>query len=112
MLYRPLDFGETPTVCRRHLHQLLDMPLEVRALGLCKMDTRIAGRGDESKDDEGMGRRVPTWRIVPGSSTESLALDVALNCAVPPAIVRRAGELYQVGLLYSYSNLVISNLCQ
>jgi len=44
----------------------------------------------------GMGGRVPTWRMVPGSSTESLALDVALQCQVPPDIVQRAAHLFKV----------------
>ena len=43
-----------------------------------------------------MGGRVPTWRMVPGSSTESLALDVALQCQVPSDIVHRAAHLYKV----------------
>jgi len=44
----------------------------------------------------GMGGRVPTRRMVPGSSTESLALDVALQCQVPPDIVQRAAHLFKV----------------
>lgn len=43
-----------------------------------------------------MGGRVPTWRMVPGSSTESLALDVALQCQVPADIVQRAAHLFKV----------------
>ncbi|KAL3131455.1 hypothetical protein ABBQ38_007763 [Trebouxia sp. C0009 RCD-2024] len=43
----------------------------------------------------GMGGRVPTWRMVEGSSSESLALDVALQCQVPPEIVRRAAHLFK-----------------
>ncbi len=34
--------------------------------------------------------------MVPGSSTESLALDVALQCQVPPDIVQRAAHLFKV----------------
>lgn len=44
----------------------------------------------------GMGGRVPTWRMVEGSSSESLALDVALQCQVPPEIVLRAAHLFKV----------------
>ena len=40
--------------------------------------------------------REPTWRMVDGTSTESLALEVARNFALPPAILRRATSLYQV----------------
>lgn len=43
-----------------------------------------------------MGGRAPTWRMVPGSSSESLALDVALQCQVPPDIVYRAAQLFKV----------------
>ena len=46
-----------------------------------------------------MGGRVPTWRMVPGSSTESLALDVALQCQVPQEIVHRAAHLFKVMLV-------------
>ena len=35
--------------------------------------------------------------MVPGSSTESLALDVALQCGVPLPVVQRAAELWKVG---------------
>lgn len=34
--------------------------------------------------------------MVPGSSSESLALDVALQCQVPPDIVYRAAQLFKV----------------
>ena len=39
---------------------------------------------------------MPTWRMVAGSSTESLALDVALQCQVPADIVQRAAYLFKV----------------
>jgi hypothetical protein len=38
--------------------------------------------------------RKPTWRVVPGVSTESLALDVARRCRLPPAVVARAAQLF------------------
>ena len=38
--------------------------------------------------------RRPTWRIVQGVSTESMALDVARRCRLPPAVLARAGQLY------------------
>jgi len=38
--------------------------------------------------------RRPTWRIVQGVSTESMALDVARRCRLPPAVLARASELY------------------
>ena len=43
----------------------------------------------------GAGAREPTWRMVDGVSTESLALEVARTCALPPSILRRANSLYQ-----------------
>lgn len=46
----------------------------------------------------GTGGRVPTWRMIPGSSTESLALDVALQCRVPFDVVHRAAHLFKVGI--------------
>lgn len=39
--------------------------------------------------------RRPTWRIVQGISTESMALDVARRCRLPSRVVERAAELYQ-----------------
>ena len=60
----------------------------------------VSGFGIDQTPDlgafAGMGGRVPTWRMVPGSSTESLALDVALQCQVPPDIVQRAAHLFKV----------------
>lgn len=41
--------------------------------------------------------------MVEGTSTESLALDVARECALPPSILHRASSLYQArarGCLY------------
>lgn len=39
-------------------------------------------------------RLVPTLRMVPGSSSESLALAVAADCRLPPQVLARAAELY------------------
>ncbi len=39
--------------------------------------------------------RRPTWRIKPGVCTESLALDVARRCRLPPSVVARAAQLYE-----------------
>ena len=38
---------------------------------------------------------MPTWRRVDGTCVESLALEVARQCELPAAILRRAGALYQ-----------------
>lgn len=37
---------------------------------------------------------MPTWRMVPGSNRESLALDVAQACNVPQPVLHRAANLY------------------
>ncbi len=58
----------------------------------------------------GMGGRVPTWRMVPGSSTESLALDVALQCKVPPEIVQRAAHLFKVSNMLHTSQVAYTVL--
>ena len=52
--------------------------------------------GSSGNGSSGAARRPrrPTWRIVPGTSTESMALDVARRCRLPPEVVARAEELY------------------
>ncbi len=62
---------------------------QIASSALSQIATQPAGAG--------VGGRVPTWRMVPGSSTESLALDVALQCGVPLPVVQRAAELWKVG---------------
>ncbi|KAL0046056.1 hypothetical protein WJX82_001167 [Trebouxia sp. C0006] len=98
-----------------HLHQLLDMPTHTPNMVNMMMQTRAVSGSSPSQDvpaaltsqlgaetdlaqhtqQLGMGGRVPTWRMVPGSSTESLALDVALQCQVPADIVQRAAHLFK-----------------
>ena len=43
----------------------------------------------------GVPLRWPTWRMVEGSSRETLALTVALKCKMRHETVRRASELLQ-----------------
>jgi predicted GIY-YIG superfamily endonuclease len=71
-----------------HLHDLLEMELSLNNTTRMKMEV-------EARDD-GAGRlaRRPTHRIVPGESTESLALEVARDCNLPSQTVERAAELY------------------
>lgn len=73
-----------------HLHDLLTMDLKLsRNSSTMKMEI------ETHTDPETLTEtRRPTWRIVPGSSTESLALDVARQCRLPEATVERAQELY------------------
>ena len=71
-----------------HLHDLLEMDLRLNNTTRMKMEV-------EARDD-GAGRltRRPTHHIVPGESTESLALEVARDCNLPTQTVQRAAELY------------------
>lgn len=50
---------------------------------------------DDGGGPSGVARRRPTWRMVPGTSTESLALSVAQECRLPEEVVARAAELYE-----------------
>lgn len=74
-----------------HLHSILDMELELP--GTKNMMMEITGEEEEEEEKKGR-KRFPTWRMVPGSSTESLALEVAAECRLPPRVVGRAAELY------------------
>ena len=72
-----------------HLHALLDLPLGGAGgdgLARLRMLTRV-GNG---------GVREPAWKVVAGSSTESLALEVAAGAGVPEAVVTRAAELFEM----------------
>jgi hypothetical protein len=67
-----------------HLHALLDLPLRGDVARL-RMLTR---------HDAASGRRVPAWRVAPGTSTESLALETAAGAGVPAGVVDRAAQLW------------------
>jgi DNA mismatch repair ATPase MutS len=69
-----------------HLHQLLDVDLRAPRLKRFMMETRRTGDGELE----------PTCRMVPGQSTESLALVVAAKSGLPANVVNRAAQLYQV----------------
>lgn len=68
-----------------HLHQLLDVDLRAPRLRRFMMETR-------RQPD---GKLEPTCRMVPGQSTESLALEVAAKSGLPSEIVDRAAQLYE-----------------
>jgi len=52
---------------------------------------------NESVVSSAGGRRlVPTWRMEEGECRDSLAMEVALQCKLPPAVVARASQLYNV----------------
>jgi hypothetical protein len=74
-----------------HLHDLLRMKLELSSSTTC-MKMEIQTRLDPESKQE---RRQPTWRIIPGTSTESLALEVARDCKLPENALDRAEELYR-----------------
>ena len=44
----------------------------------------------------GSRRLVPTWRMVEGECRDSLALEVAARCRLPPELVARASAFVQV----------------
>ena len=71
-----------------HLHDLLYMDLNLSE-NTTKMKMEV---------ENGENGRRPTWRIVPGTSTESLALEVARECNLPHDTLTRAAELYQNGI--------------
>jgi hypothetical protein len=66
-----------------HLHALLDLPLGGDVARLKMLTTTADG-----------GRRVPAWKVAPGVSTESLALETAAGAGVPGRVVARAAQLY------------------
>lgn len=76
-----------------HLHDLLAMDLK-----LSENTTRMKMEIETTVDIKtGQEQRRPTWRMVPGFSTESLALEVARECKLPESALNRATELYQSG---------------
>eukprot|EP00887_Chlorella_sp_A99_P001624 scaffold8.g1624.t1 len=78
-----LDASRCKGIFATHLHQLLAMPLGAPRLQRWRMET--------AQSD---GRLKPTWRMVPGASTDSLALVVAADCKLPLSVVARAEQLY------------------
>ncbi|BDA51431.1 probable DNA mismatch repair protein MutS at C-terminar half [Coccomyxa sp. Obi] len=98
-----------------HLHPLLDMPMEAPGLRRMKMGTRWEEFSSDSSASSGFdsciqaqthssaapcsagpgGRLVPTWRIEDGECRDSLAIEVAAQCKLPPDVVARASQFYQ-----------------
>ena len=66
-------------------------------------DSEIPCEPKQLRARPGVGAREPTWRMVDGVSTESLALEVARTCALPPSILRRANSLYQARLQHPHA---------
>eukprot|EP00899_Mesostigma_viride_P008353 jgi/Mesvir1/17519/Mv08772-RA.2 len=71
-----------------HLHELLDMPTQL--IRVQEMAMEVVTVTDASTGHE---RRRPSWRILPGRSTESLALDCAQDCGMPDSVLARAKQL-------------------
>lgn len=66
-----------------HLHDLLDMKLQVKNVVQKSMGLRIIA-----------GRVQPTWKLMSGPCRESLAFEVARKEGIPENVVQRAEELY------------------
>ncbi|EIE20036.1 hypothetical protein COCSUDRAFT_58259 [Coccomyxa subellipsoidea C-169] len=94
-----------------HLHPLLDLELDAPGLRRMKMGTQWEEREKHSPQSSELdalieaqthstataprGRRqVPTWRMEEGECRDSLAMEVAAQCKLPPDIVARASHLY------------------
>jgi DNA mismatch repair ATPase MutS len=74
-----------------HLHDLLAINLNLTNR------TRRMKMEIEDVFDPNLNQTVrrPTWRILPGESKESLALDVARQCRLPEETLTRAAALYK-----------------
>jgi predicted GIY-YIG superfamily endonuclease len=68
-----------------HLHDLLDMKLQITNVVQMAMGTK-----------EIDGRLEPTWKLVDGACRQSLAFEVARREGVPENVVQRAEELYKL----------------
>ncbi|KAI3431602.1 hypothetical protein D9Q98_004652 [Chlorella vulgaris] len=119
-LLEQLDASGCRGIFATHLHSLLDLNLELDNTAMMMMETAPAQDSDEEtlqqliqgvgnepgtpfagsdNGSNGSGhttaRSKPTWRIVEGVSTESLALDVARRCRMPANVTDRAEQLYE-----------------
>ena len=65
-----------------HHHDILDLPLY--APNLRRMAREVVTQGSRTR---------PTWKVVDGVCRRSLALDVAIDCGLPVAVVDRARHL-------------------
>ncbi|KAL8240128.1 hypothetical protein R6Q59_013483 [Mikania micrantha] len=66
-----------------HLHDIFKLPLTVR-------NTVFKAMGSEYVD----GQTKPTWKLIDGICSESLAFETAKNEGLPEAIIQRAEDLY------------------
>jgi len=100
-LLEELDASGCRGIFATHLHGLLQLELATPHLRLMRMETREYESDEvppswlEPAADSKISLRKPTWRIVDGSSTESLALSVALDCGIKLSTVKRAAQILQ-----------------
>ena len=94
-----LDSSGCKGVFATHLHSLLDLQLKIPGTKKMMMETeetekssRPPARGGERPSR--WARKKPTWRMVPGASVESLALEVAASQKLPDTVLHRAADLY------------------
>ncbi|CAD7705187.1 unnamed protein product [Ostreobium quekettii] len=78
-----------------HLHFLFRLPLVETNIRYMKMET-VKAEENEHGPGNGFERREPTWKIVPGKSTESLALQVAEDSGLPDKTIQRASQLLDI----------------
>ena len=86
-LVESLDAVGCKGIFATHLHALLDLPLDLRRTRRMRMEVAPAEQG------AAFAWR-PTLRMLPGTCTESLALDVARRQGLSQAVVDRASALY------------------
>lgn len=83
-LLEALDAAGAKGMFATHLHPLLDLPLRTPRTARMRMETAPTPGGG----------RAATLRMLPGSCTESLALDVARANRLPAPVLDRARHLF------------------
>lgn len=81
-----LDASRCRGIFATHLHSLRELNLKLPNTQQMMMEV--------VRDVSGKFVRRPTWKLVPGWSSESLALEVAAQCQLPNDVISRAEELY------------------
>lgn len=98
-----------------HLHLLQSLPLNMDGLARWRMgvveDTEWGAAAAVAREAPeyplaafGLSPKRPTWRIEPGTCTESLALEVALKCGLPVECAVRAAHFLR--LIPDYQEMV------
>lgn len=90
-----LDASQCRGIFATHLHSLRELNLNLPNTQQMMMEiVRDGGEKDSWAVASGKLVRRPTWRLIPGWSSESLALEVAAQCQLPNHVISRAEELY------------------